>query len=228
MAYKAPFLKKVLSYFGDVQLEAVRGDINDYLQVCLSKGRLRLDTPNAIYSYDDLYNIYEDAFTHLKIGRKKVKSCLILGFGLGSIPFILNRKASKKIHYTGVEIDETIIHLFHKYRSDEVKHLSLVNADAKIFMHSNSQKYDLICVDLFIDSYVPEEFDKLQFVEQLKNALNPKGIICWNRLYNKRYKERVDEFLNGTFKKVFPNAYDYHTHGNMMIIENGHQKKAGN
>ncbi|MEO1714970.1 MAG: hypothetical protein AAFU60_16690, partial [Bacteroidota bacterium] len=110
-----PWYQRLLSYVFPIRLEQLRGVHNPHLEVHLSRGRIQLSTANAIYSHEDLYTNYSMSFERMKQHLPAVQSMLILGFGLGSIPHMLENKFHQKIHYTGVDIDETVLSLAQKY-----------------------------------------------------------------------------------------------------------------
>jgi len=88
---KIPFYLRILSYFQDVLIKETRSEINPELKVYLSLGRLKLITGNAIYSYEDKYINFVEAFNFIHIKNKAVNRALILGFGLRIIPYILEK-----------------------------------------------------------------------------------------------------------------------------------------
>lgn len=51
-------------------------------------------TAHAVYSYEDRYDNFVRAFKKAKLHDRKIDNVLILGFGLGSIPIILENKAT--------------------------------------------------------------------------------------------------------------------------------------
>ncbi|MGB1120856.1 MAG: hypothetical protein ACPG3Z_02595, partial [Saprospiraceae bacterium] len=86
---KQPFWKKILSYVYEFHVESIAGDINDTLHVSYTQGRYQLSTQNAIYSFGDLYTNYYQAFEQINLDKYDIQNVLILGFGLGSIPLML-------------------------------------------------------------------------------------------------------------------------------------------
>ncbi|MEL6987810.1 MAG: hypothetical protein AAGK97_08260, partial [Bacteroidota bacterium] len=84
-----PKWKKYLSYFIELHIESAPGEINPHLYVSLKNGRLQLSTANAVYSHEELYLNFKQAFDKLKFEKLEGKNVLILGFGLGSIPIII-------------------------------------------------------------------------------------------------------------------------------------------
>ena len=110
-----------MSYVSDIPLEKTGSEYSKELEVVLSRGRMQLLTENAIYSYGDLYSNYERAFKAVSLERLDIEHILILGFGLGSIPYMLENRFKKDYDYTGIEIDKTIIYLADKYVTQYLK-----------------------------------------------------------------------------------------------------------
>lgn len=81
------FWTKLGSYWFDIQLEETDSDYSGKLEVICRKGRYALCTKNAVYSYDDLYVNFRKSFQQVDLERYKINDVLVLGLGLGSIPF---------------------------------------------------------------------------------------------------------------------------------------------
>ena len=208
-----------MSYISDVPFEHTGSEYSEELHVVLSRGRMQLLTENAIYSYGDLYSNYERAFRKLRLSRRDIKNMLILGFGLGSIPYMLEKRFNKNYHYTGVEIDETVIYLADKYVTQYLKSpIEMIQADAFAYTIQCQQEFDIICVDLFIDDEVPTKFESEDFLFYLKKVLGEKGILMYNRLYlTKKDKVATDHFYNNIFLKIFPKGGYLDVKGNWIL-----------
>jgi len=216
---KQSWWKKTISHFTDLHIESVDSPINPGLYVCLSKGRYQLCVKNAIYSFEDKYDNFWDTFEEIDLRTLDGKEILILGFGMGSIPLMLERKGVKA-KFTGVEYDEQVIYLFNKYLADEIASpITIIQADAKIFMEVNEQKFDLIAMDVFVEDQIPTHFLSVKFLKQLKDGLKTKGLLIWNHLYHyEKDRNAVNHFYETTFKKIFRNASFIQTSGNKMLL----------
>jgi SAM-dependent methyltransferase len=203
---KPGVLQKLLSYVKDVHIESLESYYNESLQVLLSKGRYQLCTPNAIYSYADKYDNFRDSFARLDLTN--VDNVLILGFGMGSIPYMLEKIFNKNYTYTGVEIDASIIFLASKYVLDELKsEVSIVEADAWSYICQSSTKYDLVCIDIFVDDKIPDVFLTEEFLENVKENLSTKGILLFNHLaFHKKDIIAANQYFNDVFINAFPNG----------------------
>lgn len=216
---KPSFIQKLLSYISDVPFEHTGSEYSDELHVVLSRGRMQLLTENAIYSYGDLYSNYERAFRKLRLSRFDIENILILGFGLGSIPYMLEKRFKKNYHYTGVEIDETVIYLADKYVTQYLNSpIEMVCADAFGYTIQCQEEFDIVCVDLFIDDEVPSKFESKDFLFYLKNVLGEKGILMYNRLYlTRKDKEATNHFYENIFLNIFPKGGYLDVQGNWIL-----------
>jgi spermidine synthase len=200
--------QKWLSYLWEIPLERVSSPHNELLSVYLKNGRYQLCTANAIYSYDDLYDNFTSAFHRLQIERQNIEEVLLLGLGLGSIPYTLEKVFHQFYHYTAVEIDEAIIDLAHRYTLQYLDSgIDIISADAIAYVAQTGQTFDLICMDIFQDDEVPEDFEQLTFLRRLKDLLCPNGWLLYNRLSLTKEDERDTRiFFEETFRAVFPEA----------------------
>lgn len=213
-----PFWKKYLSYFFELHVESAPSEINPHLYVSLSRGRYQLSTANAIYSFADLYDNFTLAFQQIKMPENH-KEVLILGFGLGSIPYMLEKKFDKQYNYTAVELDENVLYLANKYVLPELtSSITTLPTDAFAYVHYCHDRYDLICMDVFLDDMVPQDFESEHYLRQLATLLNADGILLFNKLAaTKKDREQVADFYE-LFKTVFPNGTYLEVNGNWMLV----------
>lgn len=217
---KQPFWKRWLSYLFEFHIESAPSEDNPHLYVSLSKGRYQLCTENAIYSFGDLYDNFVKAFLRLDLDKLPGKDVLILGFGLGSIPIILEKKFGKKYDYVAVELDEEVLYLADKYTMPDIKsNIQFVQADAFVFTHLCQEKFDLICMDVFSDDIVPPDCETSDFMEKLKEMLNPEGVLLYNRLaLSDRDKKESKYFFETEFVRTFPKGYALDVDGNWILV----------
>jgi spermidine synthase len=211
---------KLRSYIQDVHLESISSEVNGDIDLWLVKGQLQLCASTAIYSYGERYMNFIKSFEMLNLDALPDKNVLSLGFGLGSIPMMLENKFKKIFHYTGVELDEEILLWANDYILGELKSdCELILADAYQFMSINSAKFAMIAMDVFMDAEVPEEFEDMEYLEMLKAALLPGGILLYNRMsHSEGQKEHTAEFFEQVFKSVFPEGVAVQLGGNTMLF----------
>lgn len=216
-----PKWKFWLSYLFEIHIESRESEINETLHLILSRGRFQLYTENAIYSFEDLYDNFFQAFNELNLDLlPKAAEVLILGYGMASIPLMLEKKFHRNYRYTGVDIDEEIIDLANQYILPKLDcPQQLIYGDAQSFIFSTTDKYDMIIVDLFIDDLVPTKFEKTEFLSQVKNQLKPGGIVLYNRLANNEFTiNQAELFLSDIFKPIFPEAHRTIIEDNWIIV----------
>lgn len=213
-----PWYKVARSYIDDVLIESTSSDYNEELYLLLVKGRYQLVTDSVIYSYGDKYVNFLAAFNH--ITTQNIKSCLILGFGLGSIVDILEKKHNAFPTVTGIEIDEVIIEMAERYTLPNFKSdVDLIHYDAYLFVDKLKDKFDLVCLDIFINEVIPARFLTLSYIKKLSKLLTNKGVIVVNCLYtSESVKTATNQFLNTVFKVVFPASKTVFSNGNLMLI----------
>ncbi len=218
---KQPSWKRFLSYFRAFKLEeCTSSEVNPKLDLYLKQGRYQLCTPHAVYSYGDLYDNFTRSFDAIDLDLLDIKRVLVLGFGLGSIPFILEEVFEKTYDYTAIELDCKVIDMAKKYVLPEMKSsVDLICEDALHFVNNCKEKFDLIAMDIFIDDTVPKDFEKDEFLIKLKNLLSIEGVLLYNRLsFNKKDKADTKEFYEQKFMPAFPEATYLDVNGNWMLL----------
>ena len=214
--------KKILSYFFDISIEKKQSNFSGELEILLSRGRLALCTKNAMYSFDDLYLNFRTAFSVLNINKFKTDKVLLLGAGLLSVPYLLEKKHQKSFVCKAVDIDPMVLEAAEKYGLPKLtSQIELHCADAADFVLSDKEKYDLIVVDIFIDDAVPTLFETEDFLKALKNLLADKGLVMYNRMaQNEIALKNTESFYNQRFKQFFLNSEMLRLKGNCMLLGN--------
>ncbi len=215
---KIKWWQRLLSHFKEVHLATMAGESNTTLHVCLVQNRFQLSTENAIYSFDDLYLNFYKAFQRMDLPQNHSK-LLLLGLGLGSIPYMLERKFERDYETTAVELDAAVIDLASRFTLPRLAQpLSIVQADAEKFVEGCQSTFDFLIVDLFIDDVVPSYFESVEGMKTLKNLMNEGAVLLVNRLYrNQRDQEATRAFYKHTFQEVFENYRHYDVGGNWIV-----------
>ncbi len=184
MSHKIPFWKKLLSWFYPLTIERIESNVSHVLEVNLQYGMLVIDSPHANYCYGSVQSIFQETIQSLNLSNSKEYKVLILGFGGGNIADILRNQFHINCHITGVELDKQIIALSKKYfNPNTYKNTDIFIEDAQTFIENNKEKYDLIFVDLFVDTIVPKKFQEIIFLKLLRNALKEDAILCMNSMF---------------------------------------------
>lgn len=131
------------------------------------------------YPEDPLKNQY--SLSHLTPAViAGAQSYLILGTaGGGEVPQI--RRLNPNAQITAVDIDGDVLSLSQKYFGlDANQNLKLIEADAKAYLATTTDKFDAILVDLYAGNFIPTHCITREFFELARARLSEKGILYLN------------------------------------------------
>jgi spermidine synthase len=192
-------LKKLLSYIIPVTIFKQKSAISQSLEVTWNDGKLVLDSMNTNYSYGSLQRILRKG---LKIvGFKRIQSMeniLVLGVAGGSVIRTLVDEINFKGKIMGVEIDKAIIDIANAYfHLDDIPNLEIILDDASEFVLKTKDTFDLIIIDIFQDSKMPDFLFETLFINRVCYLLKPKGFILFNTmLLNTKQKQLNSEYTD--------------------------------
>ena len=176
--------KQLLSYLIPIKIDEVKSDINKNLEITWNNGQLVLDSENTNFSYGSLQKVLR--FGLKKIGFKKIKSfksTLILGVAGGSVIKTLVDEIQCKGKIIGIEIDAETINLANKYFGlDKIENLQVIITDAEKFVAETRETYDLIIIDIFEDTIMPDFLFENAFITNVLNLLNIDGFVIFNTI----------------------------------------------
>lgn len=207
---------RLLSFFQEVSLANASTDVSEDMVLSLRAGRLCLASKNAIYSYEDLYTSFRTALQHLEKEVKAAESALILGFGMGSIAWMIRNMLEADLPITGVELDPWIIRQFHYYYDFE--DIYLIQSDAITYLGEADQTFDLVFVDIFEDEMIPPSYQEIAFFEKVKNVMNPGASIAYNKLPAEGENFGPETSLGRAFSQVFPANHMVPARANRILI----------
>lgn len=195
--------KKYLSYILPVKIYQKKSTISKNLEVTWNNGQLVLDSENTNYSFGSLQRILRKGLKY--IGYKRIQnfeSVLVLGVAGGSVIKTLVDEVKFTGKITGVEIDEEVIKIANSYfKLNEIPNLELVIDDAFEYVLKTKEKYDLIIIDIFQDTTMPNFLFEDFFIKRINFLLKVNGFILFNtmvlgfkdRRRNAIYKSKFDK-----------------------------------
>lgn len=193
-AKKKIMFRKFLSYFLPIT-KKIKSEYSGDLELTLYMGNLVLDTKNANYSYGSMKRILGFALQQIRL--KDVKNMLLLGFGAGSVVQTLRKDLNFQQKITAIDIDPVIIEIAAQefgIKADE--NTAVICADAYDFVKNETEKFDLVIVDLFIDVEIPQKFIALEFWQMLKKNINTKGFLIFNTLEKSAVElQQIERYL---------------------------------
>jgi spermidine synthase len=217
-------LKKIFSYLIPITIFKQKSTISSTIEVTWVNGELVLDSNNTNYSYGSLQRILKKGLQ--KIGFEKIKSMnhiLVLGVAGGSVVKTLLNDVNYKGKITGVEIDPGIISIANTYfQLHEIPNLTIIIDDAFEFVLKTKVKYDLIIIDIFQDTVMPNFLFEDFFTDRLGVILESKGSVLFNTmitqsLHNERNLKYISKFNTKQYKvKSIPRVEE---HNELIILE---------
>ncbi len=135
---------------------------------------------------------------------KKFENILILGVAGGSVVKTLINEIKFEGKITGVEIDSNIVEIANTYFGlNKIKNFNLVIDDAFEYVLKTKEKYDLIIIDVFQDTSMPNFLFEDFFINRVNFLLNTNGFI----LFNTMVINQKDVIRNIDYKKKFDKNY---------------------
>jgi spermidine synthase len=177
---------------------------NSTLEVVRSGTHLILDAKSVNYSFGGLHSAFRQLFRKIRLHKLNLGNVLILGFGAGSVASILQHEYRIGCRITGVEIDPEVIKIGKEYFNlDSLSNLEVIEQDANSFMVANTDIFDLVVVDLYIDKDVPVQAETSEFALLLRKSLKLNGLLIFNKwVYNidtRKSAERLENMLISIF-----------------------------
>lgn len=196
---------KFFSYFIPINVVKKNSSVSSTLEVTWNNGELVLDSKNTNYSYGSLQRILRKGLKYIGYDRiRKFESALILGVAGGSVIKTLVDEIKFKGKITGVEIDKEVVDIANKYfHLNEIKNLEIIVDDAFEFVLKTKEKYDLIIIDIFQDTKMPNFLFEDFFINRVNFLLNAEGFI----LFNTMVISQKDRIRNLDYKKKFGGNY---------------------
>lgn len=191
--------KKILSYFYPITIYNKSSKISQRLEVTLYNGKTLLNTKNTNYSYGSLQTVLKKGL--LTVGKSEISrmnDILVLGVAGGSVVKTLVSDFEFTKNITGVELDAEIIEVANSYFGlNKISNFKCVIEDAEKFVSTSNDKYDLIIIDIFKDTEMPDFLYKKSFVNNIKQLLHKNAYILFNTMIlDKTKKDKLENYFH--------------------------------
>ncbi len=198
-------IKRLLSYLLPIKIHQKKSEFSKNLEVTWNNGYLVLDSENTNYSFGSLQRVLKKGLKYIGYDRiNKFDSILILGVAGGSIIETLKNDLKFEGKITGVEIDPAAIEIANKYFGlDQFNNVEIIIDDAFEFVLKTKEKYDLIVIDIFQDTTMPNFLFEDFFINRINFLLNINGFI----LFNTMILDYKDRRRNAIYKSKFDSNY---------------------
>jgi len=122
-----------------------------------------------------------------------------------------------KLEVTGIELDPAVIEVAKKYFGlAQAPRIKLIADDARWYLATKPEKYDIIAVDLFVTGHIPFFTTTVEFFQLAHDRLSDNGIIIMNVLSASQSGELLGPLVR-TVRRVFPSTFLV-SHGNFMLM----------
>lgn len=197
--------QRLLSYLIPINIHKQNSTLNKSLEVTWNNGKLVLDSQNTNYSYGSLQRALKKGLRFIGFERiKNFENVLVLGVAGGSVIKTLREEIKFKGKITGVELDKNVLELANQYfKLNEIENLDLINDDAFEYVLKTKEKYDLIIIDIFQDTVMPNFLFEDFFINHVNSLLQLNGFILFNTMVlTKKDKER-NQLYRSKFKENY-------------------------
>ena len=198
-------IKRLLSYILPIKIYQKKSEFSKNLEVTWNNGYLVLDSENTNYSFGSLQRVLKKGLKYIGYERiNTFENILILGVAGGSVIETIKNDIKFKGKITGVEIDATAIEIANKYFGlNNYKNVEIIIEDAFEFVLKTKEKYDLIIIDIFQDTTMPNFLFEDFFINRINFLLKVNGFI----LFNTMVLDYQDRRRNAVYKSKFDNNY---------------------
>jgi len=198
------FWEKGLTYEGESvynYLQVKDDDENTYLSTNVLFGVQSVYVKSGELS--DMYYDYAMA-APLMTESPDTADILVLGMGTGTyakqcLRYFSGAKAE------GVEIDEKITDLAHKY-FELPEDIKVTTYDGRAFLAACDKNYDVIMVDAYQDITIPFQMSSVEFFTLVKDHLNEGGVMVVNMNMRSESADGINGCLADTISSVFDNV----------------------
>ena len=139
------------------------------------------------------------------INNKDNLDLLILGNGSGTYASMCEQYLDN-VHTDGVEIDKDITELAAQYFGMP-EDVNVSTYDGRAYLQAVDDTYDVIMVDAYQDISVPFQMSSVEFFTQVKDHLNPDGVMVINMNMRGEGEGNINEYLSDTIASIFPYVY---------------------
>lgn len=217
-------IQKIFSYLIPIKIFTKKSARSKMIEVTWANGELVLDSENTNYSYGSLQRILRYGLRNIGFTAiQKMDHILVLGVAGGSVIKTLVDEIEYKGKITGVEIDTEIIQVANEYFNlSQIEQLEIIIDDAFEFVLKTKNQYDLIIIDIFEDTTMPNFLFESFFSERICTLLKNNGFVLFNTMIldeahnirNRKYVSEINPELYAV--KMLPRVEH---HNELIVIE---------
>ena len=148
---------------------------------------------------------YTDYFDLGLAYNPSTRKVLFIGLGGGSAPKRMWRDFPR-LRIQVAELDPEVVKVAYRYfRLPRSNRLSVTVQDGRRFLASDDRKWDLIALDAYYADSVPFHLTTREFLELVRDRLNPGGVVVVNAIGAVRgSSSKLLRAFYRTYRSVFP------------------------
>jgi len=146
---------------------------------------------------------------------------LVLGGGAFTLPAALAERLPNAT-IDVVEIDPALEGISKEYFAyEDHENVNLIFEDARAFINTNENKYDVIFVDVYGDSYMPFSLITKEYGQQINTSLKTDGMVIMNVIAGMQGDCReLLATIDAVYRPYLPNAFWETQSGNETVRGN--------
>lgn len=153
------------------------------------------------------------------------KRILIIGLGGGTLPMALG-ELLPKAKIDSVELDPAVVNVATRYFGYQVSDRQTVSLmDGRAYVEQavrEGRKYDLVMLDAFDITYIPQHLMTREFLQQIKMLLSPDGVLAANTFSSSDlYRQE-----SATYSDVFGRYFNLRANNRVIFAVNGRLPEA--
>lgn len=147
------------------------------------------------------------------------RRALVIGLGGGVIPMAM-RQLDPALQIDAVELDPAVIAVAERHFGYRQDARSIAHADdGRMFVRRQlraGQHYDMVLVDAYDENYIPEHLFTREFLQQLRELLNPGGVVVANTFADRP----LQPYEDATYQSVFGPTWSLYSssRGNRILL----------
>lgn len=172
---KGQIIHSVRDGFGLIEVVDTQVARSLYFGTRVEQSRLYFNAPMTLaFEYQEA--LMEAILEH----PAAINRLLTLGLGGGSLPAQMHH-IFPKCQQTVVELRPAVIDIAYRYfHLPETPHIDTREADAYMFVLQETERYDIIVIDLYDGDSMPPEFTDEIFLLALQKLTRPGGLLLFN------------------------------------------------
>ena len=152
-----------------------------------------------VYSRINLNSVYTREYWDMLMPLAYIApraNVLMIGLGGGTIAYQMKRLRGDDVSIDVVEIDKNMADAMKRFLpGDRGDGVNVILGDGADYVHAPKRRYDVIILDAYVNSLIPEQFFSRNFLEGASSALKDKGVLALNYINSVNTEQRLSDYV---------------------------------